>query len=61
MKSPDFDAEIQRTLEARVAELPKDPAVLVKLVEQRHLLELLAWDNCPEWVALRRALGVKND
>lgn len=52
----DYEAARLRSLEERIAELPKDPATLLKMLEQRHLLELLAWENCAEWVALRRAV-----
>lgn len=55
-----FTAERLREIEARVAELPNDPAVLVRLIEQRHTLEFLAWDNCPEWVALKRAISAQH-
>ena len=58
-KNDEYETERLRSLNARIAELPKDPAVLVRLLEQRHLLELLAWDNCPEWVALRQALAAQ--
>lgn len=45
-----------RSLEACIATLPTDPSVLLRLLEYRHSLELLAWDNCAEFVALKRAL-----
>lgn len=51
-----FEVRIQQRLEERIAELPTDPAVLLRLLEQRHLLELLAWEACPEFVALKRAI-----
>jgi hypothetical protein len=51
-----YEAARLRSLDARVAELPKEPAVLLKLLEQRYLLENLAWDNCPEFVALQSVL-----
>lgn len=53
----DFAAAMQRSLEARIAELPTDLEALAEIIERRHLLELLAWDNCAEWVALRRAIA----
>lgn len=55
-----FEEERLRSLERSIAELPDDPEELARLVEQRYLLELLAWDNCPEWVALRRALSARS-
>lgn len=49
-----------RQVEKEVAELPKDPAVLILLIERRYLLEDLGWDFCSEWVALKRAITNTN-
>lgn len=53
----DFETGMRRRLEERIAELPTNPAVLLALLEQRHLLELSAWEACPEFVALKRAFA----
>ena len=52
-----FEAGMARRLEERIAELPTDPAVLLRMLAGRHLLELSAWEACPEFVALQRALA----
>ena len=38
-------------------ELPREPGVLLRLLEMRYLLENVSWSNCPEFVALRAALA----
>jgi hypothetical protein len=52
-----FNEHLRHWLEERIAELPTDPAALMQALESRCSLELSAWDRCPEWVALKRAIS----